>query len=64
MNVTMRTNSPPDIYIQSTGQACNLANLDRILRSLRTARRWLVEEQKRRQAGEPARERPTVQVAK
>jgi hypothetical protein len=67
MNVTMRSTAPParpDIYISSTGEYLELDELDRLLRSLQAARRWLIKEQKVRAAGGQASPRLTVKVAK
>ena len=44
MNVTLRPNGPPDVYINEPGRACNLPDLDKQIRALLTARRWLKAE--------------------
>lgn len=47
LGVTMRPDNGPDVYIQESGQSCNLAQLDRKIRALQTARAWLVRETKK-----------------
>jgi len=45
MNVTLRPNGIPDVYLNSPGERCDLAELDKHIRALQTARRWLMAEQ-------------------
>ena len=45
MNVTLRPNGVPDVYLNSTsGEPCDLASLDRQIRALQIARKWLQQE--------------------
>ena len=44
MNVTLRPNGVPDVYIQDSGRSCNLADLDKEIRALVAARKWLEKE--------------------
>ena len=54
MNVTLRPDGfEPDVYVVDGGHECNLAKLDKYIRALQAARKWLVEEQKRRKSLTP-----------
>lgn len=55
MQVTLRPNGPPDIYIQETGRACSLTDIDREIRALLAARRWLKAEIDKTKSKEPAK---------
>lgn len=45
MNVTLRPDGTPDVYIQQTaGQSLSLEQMDAQIRTLLTARRWLKKE--------------------
>jgi hypothetical protein len=45
VNVTLRPCGPPDVYLgPSSGQCCNLTELDREIRALQVAREWLAKE--------------------
>jgi len=40
----MRPDGLPDVYVQESGQACDLAQLDAKIRALLRARSWLKKE--------------------
>jgi hypothetical protein len=44
MNVTLRPDSPPDVWINTCGEAMNLAALERAIRTMQIARTWLIRE--------------------
>jgi hypothetical protein len=44
MNVTLRPDGLPDVYIQTSGHACDLDNLEKQIRTLLLAKTWLKKE--------------------
>lgn len=44
MGVTLRPDGPPDVYVQDSGSACDLARLENKIRALLVARMWLKKE--------------------
>lgn len=54
MNVTLRPDGVPDVYVRSTdGDSCDLDKLDMYIRALQVARAWLIAEQNRRKTAKP-----------
>jgi hypothetical protein len=49
VNVTLRPNGIADVYIQTLGEACTLADLEKQIRALLVARAWLRREMKGRE---------------
>ena len=56
MNVTMRPNGMPDVHLVSSGEYCGLVELDKQIRTLLTARRWLKSELEKQKAENLARD--------
>jgi len=44
MGVTLRPDGRPDVYVQESGDACDLEKLDKKIRALLVARAWLKRE--------------------
>lgn len=55
MGVTLRADSVPDVYVVDSGTGCTLEQLDKRIRALQAARRWLAEEL--RKQGEKKKEK-------
>lgn len=49
MNVILRSDQMPDVgVVQVTWEYCNIEQLEQHIRTLQTARKWLVEEKRRK----------------
>lgn len=44
MQVTLRSDTIPDVKIETSGEACGLRMLEQHIRALQTAHRWLKKE--------------------
>lgn len=46
MRVTLRSDDSPDVVLEHGAEVCGIQKLDQHIRTLQTARRWLVRERR------------------